>query len=87
MLEAWQKPDTIIVHEWCWNAMAKHADIVLPCTTALERNDIAISPRDPYVIDMRQAIAPVASSRNDYAIFSGIAGAMGVEDDVHRKAQ
>ena len=20
MLEAWQKPDTIIVHEWCWNS-------------------------------------------------------------------
>ena len=61
--------------------MAKHADIVLPCTTALERNDIAISPRDPYVIDMQQAIAPVASSRNDYAIFSGIARAMGVEEE------
>ena len=81
MLEAWQKPDTIIVHEWCWNAMAKHADIVLPCTTSLERNDIAISPRDPYVIDMQQAIAPVGSSRNDYAIFSGIARAMGVESE------
>ena len=81
MLEAWQKPDTIIVHEWCWNSMAKHADIVLPCTTSLERNDIAISPRDPYVIDMQQAISPVASSRNDYAIFSGIARVMGVEQE------
>jgi biotin/methionine sulfoxide reductase len=81
MLEAWQKPDTIIVHEWCWNSMAKHADIVLPCTTPLERNDIAISPRDPYVIDMQQAITAVGSSRNDYEIFSGIARAMGVEDE------
>jgi biotin/methionine sulfoxide reductase len=81
MLEAWQKPDTIIVHEWCWNSMSKHADIVLPCTTSLERNDIAISPRDPYVIDMQQAIIPVGSSRNDYAIFSGIAREMNVEDE------
>ena len=80
MLKAWQKPDTIIVHDWCWNSMAKHADIVLPCTTSLERNDLAISPRDPYVIDMQQAIQPIGSSRNDYDIFSGIAREMGIED-------
>ncbi|MGB0847596.1 MAG: molybdopterin-dependent oxidoreductase, partial [Thiolinea sp.] len=55
MLQAWRKPDSIIVHEWCWNALAKHADIVLPCTIPLERNDIAFSPRDPYVVDMQKA--------------------------------
>ena len=81
MLRAWQKPDTIVVNEWCWNSMAKHADIVLPCTTMLERNDISISPRDPYVIDMQQAISPIGSSRNDYDIFAGIAREMGVEED------
>ena len=79
MLEAWRKPDTIVVNEWCWNSMAKHSDIVLPCTTTLERNDVAISPRDPYVIDMQQAIKPVGSSRNDYDIFAGIAREMGLE--------
>ena len=80
MLRAWQKPDTIVVNEWCWNSMARHADIVLPCTTMLERNDISISPRDPYVIDMQQAISPIGSSRNDYDIFAGIAREMGVEE-------
>jgi len=79
MLKAWQKPDTVVVHDWCWNSMAKHADIVLPCTTTLERNDLAISPRDPYIIDMQQAIKPIGLSRNDYDIFSGIAEQMGVE--------
>ncbi len=79
MREAWRKPDTIVVNEWCWNSMARHCDIVLPCTTTLERNDIAISPRDPYVIDMQQAIEPVGASRNDYDIFSGLARQMGVE--------
>lgn len=79
MLEAWRKPDTIVVNDWCWNSMAKHSDIVLPCTTSLERNDIAISARDPYLIDMPQAIAPVGSSRNDYDIFAGIARCMGLE--------
>ena len=81
MRKAWQKPDTIVFHDWCWNSMAKHADIVLPCTTTLERNDLSISPRDPYVIDMRQAIEPVGSSRNDYDIFSGIARQLDIETE------
>ncbi|MDA9641738.1 molybdopterin-dependent oxidoreductase, partial [Alphaproteobacteria bacterium] len=29
LLAGWRKPDTIIAHEWCWNALAKHADIIL----------------------------------------------------------
>jgi len=79
MLEAWRKPDTIIVHDWCWNSLAKHADIVLPCTTPLERNDIAFSPRDPYIVAMSKVTEAVASSRNDYDILTGIARQMGVE--------
>lgn len=79
MLKAWQKPDTIVVQEWCWNSMAKHADIVLPCTTSLERNDIAFSLRDSYVVAMKKAIEPVGVSRNDYDIFAGIARQMGIE--------
>jgi biotin/methionine sulfoxide reductase len=80
LLEAWRKPDTVVVHEWCWNPLAKMADIVLPCTTSLERNDLGLSPRDPYLIHMQQAVAPVAGSRNDYDIFRGIAAELGVED-------
>jgi len=77
MLKAWQQVDSIIVHDWCWNSMAKHADIVLPCTTGLERNDIAISPRDPYMVKMQKVQAPVGESRSDYEIFAGIAQQMG----------
>ena len=80
MRTAWQKPDTIIVHEWCWNALAKHADIVLPCTTSLEREDLALTPLDPYVIYMEPAIVPVGEARNDFDILKGIAGRMGVEE-------
>ena len=48
MLRAWERPDTIICHEWCWNAQAKHADIILPCSTSLEREDIALTSRDGF---------------------------------------
>jgi biotin/methionine sulfoxide reductase len=75
---AWAKPETIIANEWCWNALAKHADIVLPCTTPLERSDIAMSPKDPYLVAMDQAIKPVGQARDDHDILCGIAAEMGV---------
>ena len=73
LLQAWQKPETIISNEWCWNALARHADIILPCTTTLERQDIGMTPRDPFVISMDKAIEPIGEARNDYDIFAGIA--------------
>ncbi|MEX3010447.1 molybdopterin guanine dinucleotide-containing S/N-oxide reductase [Hoeflea sp. TYP-13] len=76
---AWQRPETIITHEWCWTATASRADIVLPCTTPLERTDLALSPRDPYVVSMEQAIEPEGEARDDYTIFAGIADRMGCE--------
>lgn len=79
MRAAWAKPDTIIVNEWCWNSLAKHADIVLPCTTTLERADLALTPKDPYQVVMDQAIQPVGQARDDHDIFRGIAAQMGVE--------
>lgn len=79
LIRAWQKPDTIIVNEWCWNALAKRADIVLPCTTPLERRDIALTPRDPYVVSMCQLTESFGQSRDDFEIFRGIAQAMGIE--------
>ncbi len=81
MLSAWRKPETIIVHDWCWNPAAKHADIVLPCTASLERDDIAISPRDPYAVAMRKAVEPVGESRNDFDILAGIARCLGIEEE------
>lgn len=77
---AWRKPETVTVHEWCWNALAKHADIVLPCTTTLEREDIALTPRDGFLVQMDRAVSPIGECRNDYDIFRGIARKMGVEN-------
>ncbi|MDX1821000.1 MAG: molybdopterin guanine dinucleotide-containing S/N-oxide reductase [Paracoccaceae bacterium] len=77
---AWARPDTVIVNEWCWNSLARHADIVLPCTTALERADIAMTRKDPYITVMDRAIPPVGEARDDHAIFRGIAAHLGVEE-------
>ena len=79
MMKAWQRPETIIANEWCWNSLAKRADIVLPCTTTLERQDISITTRDPYMVSMSRLAAPYGQARDDHAIFAGIARAMGAE--------
>ena len=76
---AWQRPETIIVHEPWWTATARHADIVLPATTSLERNDFGGSPRDRFVIAMHKAIEPVGEARHDFDIFRDLARRLGCE--------
>ncbi len=77
---AFRRPETIIVHEPWWTATARHADIVLPVTTTLERNDIGAAQRDPFVIAMEQAIEPIGEARNDYSIFTALSERLGCED-------
>jgi len=77
LVEAFRRPDTVIVHEPWWTATARHADIVLPATTTLERNDLGASPRDRFVMGMRKAVEPVGGARNDFDIFSAMAGRLG----------
>ena len=80
LVKAWEKPDTIISNDWCWNSLAKRSDIVLPCTTPLERDDIMMTPRDPYVVSMSKLVDPYGKAKNDYEIFKNIARVMGVEE-------
>jgi biotin/methionine sulfoxide reductase len=77
---AWARPEAIVVHDSWWTATARRADIVLPASTTLERNDIGASSRDSYVFAMQRAIDPVGSSRNDYDIFSELAERSGCAD-------
>ena len=78
--EAWQKPSTIIVNEPWWTPIARHADIVFPATTPLEREDICASSHDPYAHVMQQAIAAQGDAKSDFEIFCGLAATMGVLD-------
>ena len=80
LLRAWAKPETIVVQEPWWTALARHADIVLPATTTLERNDIAHSSRDRYVRAMHKAIEPVGQARNDHDLLADLADAGGFRD-------
>jgi biotin/methionine sulfoxide reductase len=74
---AFGRPDTIVVHEPHWTATARHADIVLPVTTTLEREDLGAGRRDSHLIAMHQAVEPVGEARSDYGILAGLAGRLG----------
>jgi biotin/methionine sulfoxide reductase len=74
---AWQKPETVIVHDSWWTPTARRADIVLPATTPLERNDVGGSSRDSFLFAMHRAISPVGEARNDCDIFRALADRLG----------
>jgi len=76
-VQGWQQPDTVIVHEHWWNPAAKHADIVLPATTTLERNDILANDKQRFWVAMHKVIDPVGKARNDFDIFADLATRLG----------
>lgn len=81
LLRAWQAPETVIVHEPYWNAMAKHADIVVPVATALEREDIACGTGDRWVTYSEPAAQPPPGIRTDYEVFSAVAAHLGLAEE------
>ena len=87
VIEAWQRPETIVVADPFWTATARFADIVLPVTTTFERNDIelcgAYSQR--YIVAMHKVVDPVGESRSDYDIMTGLAQRLGFKDKFTEK--
>jgi len=79
--KAWEKPETVIVHESVWTATARHADIVFPATTFLERDDISGGSYDRFLSPMHKALEPYADSKNDFDIFCGVAKKLGILED------
>ena len=77
--EAWAKPETVIVQEIAWTATAKRADIVLPATTTLERNDVSGGRRADMLFAMKRCVEPYAEARSDFDIMLGLATRLGVE--------
>ena len=80
LVAAWQRPETVVVHEPWWNPIARHADIVLPATTTLERNDIGRADLDSHIFAMHRALPPVGEARSDHDIFAGLAARLGFAD-------
>ena len=79
--EAFACPDTVIVHDSAWTATARHADIVLPATITLEREDIGGSAGDPLLVAMHRAVPRYREARDEYDIFTELAQHLGVAQE------
>ncbi|MEM6371860.1 MAG: molybdopterin-dependent oxidoreductase [Pseudomonadota bacterium] len=78
--KAWCCPETVIVNEHSWTATARRADLVLPATTPLERDDIMMNRRDPTLIYMSRMFAPLGAARDDHDIFADVADRLGLRE-------
>ncbi len=78
LLRAWARPETIVVSEPWWTPAARHADIVLPATTTMERDDIGSGSLDRFVLAMKRLVAPQGLARDEFDYMSDIAEALGV---------
>ncbi|MFC9088448.1 molybdopterin-dependent oxidoreductase [Nocardiopsis dassonvillei] len=81
LTEAFGRPETVVVNETHWTATARHADIVLPATTVLERDDMAASQGDLSVRAMPRAVAPHGQARDEYDTYADLAERLGVREE------
>jgi len=82
LAQALKKVETIIVQDPMFTITAQQADIVLPVTTTLERNDIHYGTkysRDK-IYAMKKIIEPVGESLDDYEIFRRLSALYGVDE-------
>ena len=79
--EAFTRPETVVVHDPFWTATARHADIVLPVTTSIERDDYGSGQNDRMFFPMPALTRPHGEARDDYAIFAELADRLGVGKD------
>jgi biotin/methionine sulfoxide reductase len=74
-----QRPSTVVVHEQFWTSTARHADIVLPATMTIERDDFGSGRNDPYFFPMPALTEPAGEARDDFAIFGALEEHLGLD--------
>ena len=81
LVRAWQRPETVIVHDSWWTPIARFADVVLPVATALERDDFAAAPSDLWISAMHKAIEPPEGVPTDFEVFAAVSERLGFRKD------
>jgi len=76
--EAFARPETVVVHDPFWTATARHADIVLPSTMTIERDDFGAGSNDRMFFPMPALTRPHGQAHDDYTILSEVAERLGV---------
>ncbi|MCE7536210.1 molybdopterin-dependent oxidoreductase [Aliivibrio fischeri] len=77
-----EKVETFVCQDPWWCASSRYADIVLPATSTLERNDLSSGGTysNDKIYAMRQVIKPYGESLDDFEIFRKLAEIFNVEE-------
>ena len=79
-IQAFNKLKFIVDQEQFMTSTAKFADILLPVSTFLERNDITIGDGMPFYGYMNKAIEPLYECKSHLEIATELAARMGISD-------
>lgn len=71
--------DTFVVHETHWTATAKHADVVLPVASSLERDDLAAGAGDSRLRASPRAVDPPGEAREELWIYTRLGELLGAD--------
>ena len=66
-VEAFESLDLVVCHDIFLTPTARYADIVLPATHSLEREDVVV-PEDNYLYYSAKIFDPIGEARNDFDI-------------------
>jgi anaerobic selenocysteine-containing dehydrogenase len=70
----------VVVHETHWTKTARHADLVLPAPTYLEKDDLVIPWSHNYVQYSNRIVRPVTDSRSEIWVMQEIARRLGLTE-------
>lgn len=80
IIRAMEALDFVVVEEQFMTATARYADIILPTTTYMERNDLAVGVGSAFFGMQNQVIEPVGQTRSHNDIAKDLAPRLGIED-------
>ncbi|MEE8391711.1 MAG: molybdopterin-dependent oxidoreductase, partial [Anaerolineae bacterium] len=72
-MQAFDKVEFAVCHDYFLTPTARYCDAVLPTTTFLERDDIVFPDGGNYVLFSNQVVPPLPKAKNDYDIFCELA--------------
>lgn len=80
IIRALKELEFIVVQEQFMTSTAKFADILLPTSTYMERNDITVGGATPFYGYQNKVIDPLYESRSHFEIAMGLAAKLGVSN-------
>lgn len=81
VIEGFKRDDCfLVVHDTHLTETAKLADVVLPATTYLEKNDVIVSDSHPFVRLARKTVEPLGESMDEHPLMIKLAESLGLEE-------